>query len=388
MPSMRQVYLDYAATTPVDPRVLEEMLAFFAEQYGNASSVHAAGRTAREALDVAREPVAALIGAMPDEIVFTSGGTEADNFALQGCMAASGGLREHLVTTAIEHAAVMETARHVEGRGKRVTFVPVDEHGYVAVEAVEPALGDDTALVSVMLANNEVGTVQPVPEIAAICHERGAVVHTDAVQALGQIPVNVDALGVDMLSMSAHKLYGPKGVGALYIRRGTRMHAVTFGGEQERRRRAGTENVPGIVGFGKACELARGLLPTEPQRVAALRDRLVAGIRDTIADAIYCGHPHERLPNNTHFCFPGANGEALAIRLDGKGIYAATGSACSSASLEPSHVLAAMGIPLELAYNSVRFTLGRGTTEEDIEYTLAELPLAVQQTRAAARVEL
>ena len=385
---MRQVYLDYAATTPVDPRVLEEMLPFFAEQYGNASSVHAAGRTAREALDVARERVAALIGAVPDEIVFTSGGTEADNFALQGCMGAWAGRREHLVTTAIEHAAVMETARHVERRGKRVTFVPVDEQGYVAVEAVEPTLGDDTALVSVMLANNEVGTMQPVAEIAAICHERGAVVHTDAVQALGQIPVNVDALGVDMLSMSAHKLYGPKGVGALYIRRGTRMHAVTFGGEQERRRRAGTENVPGIVGFGKACELARGLLPTEPQREAALRDRLVAGIRDTIADAIYCGHPHERLPNNAHFCFPGANGEALLIRLDDKGIYAATGSACSSASLEPSHVLAAMGIPLELAYNSVRFTLGRGTTEEDIEYTLAELPLAVQQTRAAARVEL
>lgn len=385
---MRQVYLDYAATTPVDPRVLEEMLPFFAEQYGNASSVHAAGRTAREALDVARERVAALIGAVPDEIVFTSGGTEADNFALQGCMGAWAGRREHLVTTAIEHAAVMETARHVERRGKRVTFVPVDEQGYVAVEAVEPTLGDDTALVSVMLANNEVGTMQPVAEIAAICHERGAVVHTDAVQALGQIPVNVDALGVDMLSMSAHKLYGPKGVGALYIRRGTRMHAVTFGGEQERRRRAGTENVPGIVGFGKACELARELLPTEPQRMAALRDRLVAGIRDTIADAIYCGHPHERLPNNAHFCFPGANGEALLIRLDDKGIYAATGSACSSASLEPSHVLAAMGIPLELAYNSVRFTLGRGTTEEDIEYTLAELPLAVQQTRAAARVEL
>ncbi len=388
MPSMRQVYLDYAATTPVDPRVLEEMLPFFAEQYGNASSVHATGRMAREALDVAREQVAGLIGAMPDEIVFTSGGTEADNFALQGCMGAWAGRREHLVTTAIEHTAVMETARHVEGRGKRVTFVPVDEQGYVAVEAVEPALGDDTALVSVMLANNEVGTVQPVAEIAAICHERGVVVHTDAVQALGQIPVNVDALGVDMLSMSAHKLYGPKGVGALYIRRGTRMHAVTFGGEQERRRRAGTENVPGIVGFGKACELARGLLPTEPQRMAALRDRLVAGIRDTIADAIYCGHPDERLPNNAHFCFAGANGEALLIRLDGKGIYAATGSACSSASLEPSHVLAAMGIPLELAYNSVRFTLGRGTTEEDIEYTLAELPLAVQQTRAAARVEL
>lgn len=388
MPSMRQVYLDYAATTPVDPRVLEEMLPFFAEQYGNASSVHAAGRTAREALDVARERVAGLIGAMPDEIVFTSGGTEADNFALQGCMGASGGRREHLVTTAIEHAAVMATARHVERRGKRVTFVPVDEHGCVAVEAVEPALGDDTALVSVMLANNEVGTVQPVAEIAAICHERGVVVHTDAVQALGQIPVNVDALGVDMLSMSAHKLYGPKGVGALYIRRGTRMHAVTFGGEQERRRRAGTENVPGVVGFGKACELARELLPTEPQRMAALRDRLVAGIRHTIADAIYCGHPHERLPNNAHFCFAGANGEALLIRLDDKGIYASTGSACSSASLEPSHVLAAMGIPLELAYNSVRFTLGRGTTEEDIEYTLAELPLAVQQTRAAARVEL
>ena len=388
MSAMREVYLDHAATTPVDPRVLEEMLPFFSERYGNASSVHAPGRTAREAVDVARERVAELIGAGPDQIVFTSGGTEADNLALQGCMAALAGRREHLVTTAIEHHAVLETARHLERQGKRVTLIPVDECAVVAPEAVQEALGDDTALVSVMLANNEVGSLQPVREIAAAARERGVAIHTDAVQAIGQIPVSVDEFGVDMLSLSAHKLYGPKGVGALYIRRGTRMHAIMHGGEQERRRRAGTENVAGIVGFGKACELARELLPTEPKRMAALRDRLVAGIRDAVRDAIHCGHPTQRLPNNAHFCFPGANGEALLIRLDGRGIYASTGSACSSGSLEPSHVLAAMGIALETAYTAVRFSLGRHTTAEDIEHTLGELPLAVERTRAAAAVEL
>ncbi|MGD8239739.1 MAG: aminotransferase class V-fold PLP-dependent enzyme [Armatimonadota bacterium] len=385
---MREVYLDHAATTPVDPRVLEEMLPFFSERFGNASSVHGPGRVAREAVDVARERVAALIGAGPDEIVFTGGGTEADNFALLGCMAALSGRREHLVTTAIEHHAVLESAHHLERQGKRATLVPVDGCGRVAPEAIEEALCDDTALVSVMLANNEVGALQPVREIAAIARERGAVVHTDAVQAVGHIPVDVDQLGIDMLSMSAHKTYGPKGAGALYIRRGTRMHAIMHGGEQEHRRRAGTENVAGIVGMGRACELAGELMPAEAERLAALRDRLAAGIQETISDAIYCGHPGERLPNNAHFCFPGANGEALLIRLDGRGIYVSSGSACSSASLQPSHVLAAMGIELALAYTSVRFSLGRETAEKDIGYALAELPRAVEQTRAAAKVEL
>ncbi|MFQ5808370.1 MAG: cysteine desulfurase NifS [Armatimonadota bacterium] len=385
---MREVYLDYAATTPVDPRVLEEMLPFFTERFGNASSVHGPGRVAREGVDTARERVGALIGARADEIVFTAGGTEADNLALRGCMGALSGRREHLVTTAIEHHAVLESAHHLERQGKGVTLVSVDERGRVAPEAIEEALSDDTALVSVMLANNEVGTLQPLREIAAIAHERGAIVHTDAVQAVGHIPVDVDELGIDMLSMSAHKTYGPKGVGALYIRGGTRMHAIMHGGEQEHRRRAGTENVAGIVGMGKACELAGELMPTGAERIAALRDRLVGGIREAIGDAVYCGHPEERLPNNAHFCFPGANGEALLIRLDGKGIHASSGSACSSASLEPSHVLAAMGLELELAYTSVRFSLGRQTTEEDIDYVLAELPRAVEQTRAGVKVEL
>jgi len=333
-------------------------------------------------VEEARERVAALVGARREEIVFTSGGTEADNLALVGVFEVLKDRGNHIVTSAVEHHAVLHTCQHLERMGAEVTYVPVDRHGMVDPEAVREALPERTILVSIMHANNEVGTIQPIARIAAIARERGIPFHTDAVQTVGHIPVDVEELGVDLLSISAHKLYGPKGTGALYIRRGTRIAPILHGGEQEARRRSGTENVPGIVGFGKAAEIAgREMADTLP-RLVSLRDRLIEGLLDRIPHAWLNGHRSQRLPGNVNLSFDYVEGESIVINLDLAGIAASTGSACSSADAEPSHTLLAMGIPREKAHSSVRFTLGRGTTSEDIERVIEVLPPIIERLRS------
>jgi len=382
---MAYIYFDHNATTPLDPAVLEAMMPFLREAHGNASSFHSPGRKARAAVDIARKQVASLIGAQPAEIVFTSGGTEADNHALRGVIArvkAGAGQPPHIVTSAIEHPAVLNTAQMLEQQGCAVSYLPVDEYGRVRLEDARSAINDATALVSVMLANNEVGTIQPVAAIAAIARERKAIMHTDAVQGLGRIPVDVDALGVDLLSISAHKVYGPKGIGALYIRRGTRIAPLIYGGHQERRRRGGTENVPAIVGFGRACELAGELLAESAAREARLRDRLEQGIRERIEHVRINGHPSERLPNTLNVGFTFVEGESLLMNLDIEGAAVSTGSACSSGDLQPSHVLLAMGFEAEAAHGTLRFSLGRRTTEEEIATVLDVLVRVVARVRA------
>jgi len=380
--SKRRIYLDYAATTPVHPEVVQAMLPYLTEQYGNPSSIHSFGQEARVAVEEAREKVASLIGARPDEIVFTGGGTEADNFALKGVAYALRGKGDHIVTSSVEHHAVLEVCKFLEKEGFKVTYLPVDRYGMVDPEDVRRAITERTILVSVMHANNEVGTVQPIAEISEIAHERGVYFHTDAVQTAGHIPVDVDELGVDLLSMSAHKLYGPKGVGALYIRKGTRIASFVHGGEQERGRRAGTENVPGIVGFGKAAELAESEREAEATRLSGLRDRLIEGILERIDYVHLNGHPTRRLPNNVHISVEFVEGESMLLNLDLEGIAASTGSACSSGSLEPSHVLLAMGLSHELAHGSLRFTMGRWTAAGDVDRVLEVLPNVVSKLRA------
>ncbi|RKY61268.1 MAG: cysteine desulfurase NifS [Candidatus Latescibacterota bacterium] len=377
--SKRRIYLDYAATTPVHPEVVQAMLPYLTERYGNPSSIHSFGQEARAAVEEAREKVASLIGARPDEIVFTGGGTEADNFALKGVAYALRGKGDHIVTSSVEHHAVLEVCKFLEKEG---SYLPVDRYGMVDPEDVRRAITERTVLVSVMHANNEVGTVQPIAEISEIAHERGVYFHTDAVQTAGHIPVDVDELGVDLLSMSAHKLYGPKGVGALYIRKGTRIASFVHGGEQERGRRAGTENVPGIVGFGKAAELAESEREAEAARLSELRDRLIEGILERIDYVHLNGHPTRRLPNNVHISVEFVEGESMLLNLDLEGIAASTGSACSSGSLEPSHVLLAMGLSHELAHGSLRFTMGRWTAAGDVDRVLEVLPNVVSKLRA------
>ncbi|RKY58005.1 MAG: cysteine desulfurase NifS [Candidatus Latescibacterota bacterium] len=379
---MRRIYLDYAATTPVHPEVVRTMLPYLTERYGNPSSIHAFGQEARTAVEDARGQVADLIGAKPEEIVFTSGGTEADNFALKGVAYALRKRGDHIITSSVEHHAVFEACKFLEKGGFKVTYLPVDRYGMVDPEAVHRAITDKTILVSVMHANNEVGTMQPIAEISKIAHERGAYFHTDAVQTAGHIPVDVEELDADLLSMSAHKLYGPKGVGALYIRKGTRIASFVHGGEQERGRRAGTENVPGIVGFGKAAEIAKRERETEARRLSELRDRLIEGLLERIEHINLNGHPTCRLPNNVHVSVEFVEGESMLLNLDLEGIAASTGSACSSGSLEPSHVLLAMGLSHELAHGSLRFTMGRWTTEEDVDRVLEVLPEVVAKLRA------
>ncbi len=384
---MATIYLDHAATTPLDPEVLEAMLPFLKEQYGNASSIHHMGRRARAAVDEAREKVAALIGCSDDEIVFVSGGTEADNHALIGYMTTPQNEKRgnHLITTKIEHHAVLHPAEYLEKLGKRVSYIGVDRHGIVDLDELADTISDETILISVMLANNEVGTIQPVEEIRKIVGDRPITIHTDAVQALGDMDINVDDLGVDMMSLSAHKIYGPKGIGALYVRKGTRLRSLIFGGAHERGKRAGTENVAGIVGFGKACEIIAREGAEIRSRVAALRDRLIDGVLKRIEDSVLNGHPTNRLAKNASFCFRGCEGEALLLRLDNMGICASSGSACTSQSLEPSHVLEAMGVPIELAHGVLRLTLGKGNTEEEIDYTIGALEDAVRQIREISR---
>jgi len=380
---MRRIYLDYAATTPVDPAVLEAMLPYFTEQYGNPSSLHAFGQQARTAVENAREGIAAFLGAKPAEIVFTSGGTESNNFAIKGVAYARHKKGNHIITTGIEHHAVTEPCHFLEKEeGFSVTILPVDKDGLVDPEDVKKAITDKTVLISVMHANNEIGTIQPIAEIGRIARERGVYFHTDAVQTLGHLPYTVDDLNVDLLSASAHKLYGPKGVGLLYIRQGTRIQPFIHGGDQENKRRASTHNVPGIVGFGKAVELATASLQQEIADLTRLRDKLIAGILERINWTRLNGHPTKRLPNNANISIEYIEGEGMLLSLDLMGIACSTGSACSSSSLEPSHVLTGIGLSHEVAHGSLRMSLGRYTTEEDIDDVLSTLPQIVKKLRA------
>jgi cysteine desulfurase len=378
-----RIYFDHNATTPVDPAVADVVARTLTEEFGNASSVHHFGQRAKGVLDDARSFVASLIGAEPSEVVFTSGGTEADNFAIRGVAEAlepTG--RKHLIATAIEHEAVIVTLKALARRGWRTTLLPVGASGIVEPAALEEALADDTALVSVMHANNEIGTVQPVAELARLAHARGALFHTDAVQSVAKIPVDVRALGVDLLSLSAHKFNGPKGAGALWIKRGTRITSILTGGKHERSRRAGTENVPAIAGMGAAARLAQKKLSTDAPRVAALRDRLEAAILAALPGTAVNGAREPRVPNTTNISVDGIEAESLLIALDLEGVAVSTGSACSSGTLEPSHVLRAMGLPTHRTQNSIRISLGAGNTDAHVDYLLEKLPAVVRKLRS------
>jgi cysteine desulfurase len=378
-----RVYFDHNATTPVDPSVVDVMTRVLREEFGNASSVHRLGQQAKAVMDEARSAVAALIGAEPSEVVFTSGGTESDNFALRGAAEAlepTG--RRHLVATSIEHEAVLVTLKALARRGWKTTLVPVGPSGIVEPAAVEEALTDETAIVSVMHANNEIGTIQPIAEVARLAHARGALVHTDAVQTVGKIPVDARALGVDLLSLSAHKFNGPKGAGALWIKRGTRITPILTGGKHERTRRAGTENVPAIAGLGAAARLAQATHAEKSPRIAALRHRLEAEILARIPGTMVNGVIEPRVPNTTNISFERVEAESLLIALDLEGIAVSTGAACSSGTLEPSHVLRAMGLPTHRAQNSIRFSLGAENTDADVDYLLDKLPRAVEKLRS------
>jgi cysteine desulfurase len=364
----RRVYLDHNASTPVHPEVLAAMLPYFVERYGNPSSIHGFGREAREGLDGARERVAHFLRVGKEEIVFTSGGTESDNMAIKGIAATRG--RGHIVTSAVEHHAVLRTCAALESQGFTVTVVPVDGYGMVDPDDVRRALRSDTIVVSIMHANSEVGTIQPVGEIGRITREREIPFHVDGVQTFGKIAVDLDALGIDLFSFSSHKIYGPKGAAGLYIRKGTKMASVQHGGEHERRRRAGTENVPGIVGLGKAVEVRGRDMAAEEGRVRALRDRLWEGLAARVPDVRLNGHPTERLPGTCNVCFRHVESESIVLGLDLKGIGVSAGSACTSGNVEPSHVLVAMGVPLDWAMGAVRCSLGRSTTAEDIDYVV------------------
>jgi cysteine desulfurase len=379
---MRRIYLDHAATTPTRPEVVKAMLPYFADAFGNPSSIHSYGQEARGALEEARTKVAQLIGARSEEIIFASGGTEADNFALKGIAYANEHKGNHIITTSIEHHAVLEACKFLEKRGFQITCLPVDKYGVVDPDDVRKAITSRTILVSVMHANNEVGTIEPVEEIGEFVREAGVYFHSDAVQTVGHIRVNVDELKVDLLSISGHKFCGPKGVGALYVRKGTKLVPLMHGGEHEKRRRAGTENVPGIVGLGKAAELAGQEIGKEAERLARLRDQLVEGLVEKIDHIRFNGHPTRRLPNNVNVSVDFVEGESMLLNLDLEGICASTGSACSSASLEPSHVLMALGLSPEQAHGSLRFTFGRENTEADVERVLEVLPGIVAKLRA------
>ena len=384
---MDRVYLDHAATTPLDPEVAELVARVLREVPGNPSSIYAEGRAARAHVDRARDEVAAAIGAQAREIVFTSGGTEADNLALRGVLKATRAERDHLVTTAIEHHAVLDTARDLEAHAHvRLTVLPVDRDGRVTAAAVGAAIGERTGIVSVMHGNNEVGTLQPIAQIGAVCRARGVPFHSDAVQTVGALPIDVRSLPVDLLSVNAHKFYGPKGVGALYVRSGTPIATLQTGGGQERGRRTGTENVAGIVGLGAALRLATERRERESARLAGLRDRLIAGIAARIPDATLTGHPTERLPNNASFCFRGTQGEALIVALDLAGFAASSGSACTSGSTDPSHVLLALGLERDLAQGSLRLSVGRETTVAQVDALLDALPPIVARLRAVSAV--
>ena len=376
----RRVYLDHNASTPVHPEVVEAMLPYFAERFGNPSSVHAFGREAREGLETAREQIAHFLRVGKEEIVFTSGGTESDNMAVKGVAMARG--RGHIITSRIEHHAVLRTCESLETLGFEVTYLPVDGHGMVDPDEVRRHLRPDTILVSVMHANSEVGTLEPVREIGRVARERGVPFHVDAVQTFGKVPIDLDGASIDLLSFSSHKIYGPKGVAGLFIRRGTKMVSVQHGGEHERRRRAGTENVAGIVGFGKAVEVRARDMADEAVRATALRNRLWEGIRARVPEVRLNGHPTERLPGTCNMCFRNVESESIVLGLDLAGIGVSAGSACTSGNVEPSYVLVAMGVPVDWAMGSVRCSLGRSTTAEDIDYVIEVTAPLVEKLRS------
>lgn len=379
---MRRVYLDHSATTPVDPEVAALMMTYYTEKYGNPSSVHGFGREAKQALEQARTQVADLIGASPLEITFTSGGTEADNLAILGTVEALRSKGKHIITSCIEHHAVLETCEYLEKKGFDLTILPADAEGIVSTEDLRQAIRPDTILITVMHANNEVGSIQPIGEIGKIAREHGIVFHVDAVQSFGKIPINVEEMNVDLLTVSSHKIYGPKGVGALYVRKGIRIVPLVHGGGQERKRRSGTENTPGIIGFGKACELAGQRMAEDARHQQELRDKLIKGITERIKFVKVNGPVGEkRLPNNVNVSILYVEGESLLLSLDMLGIAASSGSACTSGSLDPSHVLLGMGLTHEVAHGSLRFTLGRQNTEADIDYVLEQLPKIVERLR-------
>jgi cysteine desulfurase len=383
-PMSRRVYLDHNASTPVHPEVLAELLPYFGEVFGNPSSIHAFGREAREGMDRARERVASFLNVSPQEIVFTSGGTESDNFALKGLAGARG--KGHVITSQVEHHAVLRAARALEAQGFDLTVVGVDEFGMVDPDDVRRAIRPDTVAISIMHANSEVGTLQPVEAIGRIARERGVPFHVDAVQTFGKLPIDVNALGVDVLSFSAHKIYGPKGVAGVFIRKGTKMVAVQHGGEHERRRRAGTENVAGIVGLGKAVEVRARDMQSEAPRIAALRDRLWEGVRARVPEVRLSGHPTQRLPGTASLLFRHVESESIVLGLDLKGIGVSAGSACTSGNVEPSHVLVAMGVSVDWAMGAVRCSLGRSTSAEDIDYVVECIEPLVRKLRQAIPV--
>src|SRR6266404_5470988 len=378
---MNRVYLDYNATTPVEPEVLDVMLPYFSAEFGNAASIHTVGQRARAAVETARDQVAALLGARPQEIVFTSGGTESDNHAIFGIVRSAPGATKHVITTNIEHEAVLNTCQALEKDGVAVTYLPVNSDGVITMDQVEEAIRPHTTLITVMHANNELGSVQPLAQIGKLALQRDIYFHTDAVQSAGKIPLDVKTLGVDLLSISAHKLYGPKGIGALYIRGGSRLQQLLYGGHHQRGFRPGTENVPGIVGLGKAAELSRISLNEDAVRVSALRDELERELLTRIPHSRANAAAAPRTPNTANITFPGIEGEALIIALDLKGFACSTGAACSSGAIEPSHVLTAIGLSAEDARSSIRFSLGRHTTQQEIAAALEIVPAAVAQLR-------
>lgn len=375
------MYMDHAATTYAAPEVVEAMLPYFSEKFGNPSSVYGIGQENKAAVEEARAKVAAAINAEPNEIYFTAGGTESDNWVLKGVAFANIRKGKHIITTAVEHHAILHAAEWLQSQGFEVTYLPVDRYGMVSPADVEKAIRPDTILISVMYANNEVGTIQPIAEIGAIARAHGIYFHTDAVQAIGHVPIDVKAEHIDMLSLSGHKFYGPKGIGVLYIRRGVRIQNLLHGGAQESRHRAGTENVAGIVGLGAAIERAVAAMPEESARLTAMRDHMIRELLKIPASHLN-GHPTQRLPNNVNITFEYIEGEGILLLLNMFGICASTGSACNSASLEPSHVLTAMGVPHEIAHGSVRLTLGERNTEEDVSYVLEKLPEVVRKLRS------
>ncbi|WP_418134166.1 cysteine desulfurase NifS [Adlercreutzia sp.] len=378
---MRQIYLDHASTTPVRPEVVEAMAPYFTEHFGNPSSIYPLGQEASDAVAAARESLASLIGATPREIFFSSGGTESDNWALKGFARANATKGRHIITSAIEHHAVLHTCEALEREGFEVTYLPVDEHGLVSVEDFKAAIRPDTILASIMFANNEIGTIEPIRELAAAAHEASVVFHTDAVQAFGHEPIDVNELGIDMLSASSHKIYGPKGVGLLYVRRGVKLQNLLDGGQQERGRRGSTENVPGIVGFARAAELAAEEIAPERDRQLALRDHAIRRILEEIPSAKLNGSWESRLANNVNFSFEFIEGEGMLLQLAARGICVSSGSACTSGSLDPSHVLLAIGLPHEIAHGSLRMTLGRDTTLADIDFAVDSLKATLQNLR-------
>lgn len=378
----RLIYLDNAATTQVYPQVLDAMLPFFTEHYGNPSAIYSFANEAKKAVDQSRSTIADLIGADTDEIYFTGGGSESDNWALVATAEAYESKGRHIITSKIEHHAILHTCEYLEKRGYEITYIDVDEKGTIKLDELEAAIRPDTILISVMAANNEIGTIQPLKEIGAIAKAHGVLFHTDAVQAFAHIPINVDEMNIDMLSASGHKIHGPKGIGIMYIRKGVKIRSFIHGGAQEHRRRAGTHNVPGIVGMGKAAELAKANMDNNIKSISELRDYLIKRVLDEIPYTRLNGHETNRLPNNANFCFRFIEGESMLILLDQNGICGSSGSACTSGSLDPSHVLLAIGLPHEIAHGSLRLTLSEQTTKEDIDYTVDKLKGIIERLRS------